>query len=162
MNIQLIPFDDSVQQTIIDIKFCFPAEILDIYDGDTIVLRLDLGLKIYADDQRLRLQNIDSPEIRTRNALEKKAGYAVRDYIRAFLADCTEVIVISYKLDKFGRLLGDLLLDARGQLLTDHLLENGLVRGYKGGARSDWGDDQLQAIIDKVTLLMSEGPNGSL
>ena len=48
----------------------YKAEIVKVVDGDTIDVLVDLGFRI-TTHQRLRLKNIDTPELRSSNALER-------------------------------------------------------------------------------------------
>ena len=45
-----------------------------VVDGDTVDVDIDLGFGIWVHNERVRLYGIDTPESRTRDLEEKKAG----------------------------------------------------------------------------------------
>jgi len=61
---------------------CFPDGIqpeLDVYDGDTLKLVIDLGLNQFVSPMYYRLYGIQAPEIRPRAT--RQAGIAARDHL---------------------------------------------------------------------------------
>ena len=74
-----------------------------VVDGDTIDLRLDLGWHI-SYSAKVRISHINAPELNT------AAGQAAREYARTILPVGTKVYFSSYRLDKYGRPLGSILL----------------------------------------------------
>ena len=57
-----------------------------------------------------RITGVDTPELRTRDELEKKYGYEVRDKLRDKILDKV-VTVKCGDFDKYGRLLIDIYCD---------------------------------------------------
>ena len=55
--------------------FEYTAIVVRIVDGDTVDLDVDLGFKTRRKD-RFRLEGIDTPEVRTKDKIEKAAGLA--------------------------------------------------------------------------------------
>jgi micrococcal nuclease len=66
------------------IVYTYQLEITKVYDGDTVNGVVDLGFNIRMDI-KIRLANINTPEIRTKDLEEKARGYAARDFLREFL-----------------------------------------------------------------------------
>lgn len=100
----------------------YVATVIDVYDGDTITVDLDLGVGIWRRDQTIRLWKIDTPEVR---GAERERGIQVRDFLRTLILGKT--ILVRTILDrrgndqtgKFGRLLGEVLAeDAAGVLVN--------------------------------------------
>lgn len=91
-------------------KFSFENEIhlckvLDVYDGDTIKVAFKL---INTDNYiyySIRLLDIDTPEIRTKNKKEKEKGLQARDYLRNLILH-KNIILVCNKFGKYGRILG--------------------------------------------------------
>lgn len=126
--------------------FEYPCKIKRIYDGDTLTCDIDLGFNIWIYNRSVRLSRIDTPEIRTQNLLEKKAAYKVRDYIREILLD-KQVVLRSRELDKYGRILGDIIFN--GVSISEHLLDHKLAKVYLGGKKLKWTDQELNLIVEK-------------
>jgi endonuclease YncB( thermonuclease family) len=78
-----------------------PAEVVEVVDGDTVRLDLDLGWHIRYTT-RVRIAAINAPEIST------PAGVASKIYAETLLRPGDSVMFISTKLDKYGRPLGHL------------------------------------------------------
>lgn len=117
-----------------DALYHYKADVLEVYDGDTITVNLDLGLRIWQHNERIRLWKINTPEVR---GPEREAGLAVRDYVRGLILGKT--VIIRTILDKrgedqtgkYGRLLGEVLLpDGSGNLINinELLLAEGKAR----------------------------------
>lgn len=82
----------------------YQAEVLKIVDGDTLHLRIDLGLNI-RQDITVRLFGINAPEMST------PAGVAAKAYIGTLLAVGDTVVVHTHKdrREKYGRYLAQIL-----------------------------------------------------
>jgi endonuclease YncB( thermonuclease family) len=113
-----------------------PAEVLRVLDGDTFEARIHLwpGLDITT---RVRLRNIDAPELKARCADERIKAEIARDALRTVL-DRGEVGISRVTLDKYG---GRVVADASAAN-TPHvgaeLIAAGLARRYSGGRRESW------------------------
>ena len=95
-----------------------PATVVDVVDGDTIRLDLDLGWHIRYT-ARARIAAINAPEVRT------LAGDAARAYARTLLQPGDQVTFVSAKLDKYGRPLGRLLYGTAGRDFGADMVEHG-------------------------------------
>jgi micrococcal nuclease len=107
--------------------------VLSVYDGDTITVALDLGLSIKVR-AKCRLLGIDTPEIRTKSAAEKKAAYTARDRVRGMILGETVLLHSVAKPDKYGRLLVKVWTQG-GDCVNQVLLDEGLAREYDGGTK---------------------------
>lgn len=76
-----------------------PATVICVIDGDTVRLELDLGWSIKYQT-RVRVSNIDCPELKTPEGLAAKA------HAEKLLKPGDEVLFQSQRLDKYGRPLG--------------------------------------------------------
>lgn len=116
----------------------YKAEVLSVYDGDTITLMIDQGMKHFAR-VKVRLVGINTPEIKTRDLEEKKRGIEAREYLKGRLED-KMVIVHTAKKGKFGRWLGVIWIyeegmEELGESLNDEMIRMGHAVAYDGGKR---------------------------
>ena len=116
----------------------YKAEVLSVYDGDTVTLMIDQGMKHFAR-VKVRMVGINTPEIRTRDLEEKKRGYEAKEYLKS-RNECKTVIVHTQKKGKFGRWLGvlwsyDPNVDELGESLNDEMIRMGHAVAYNGGKR---------------------------
>ncbi|MBU8901758.1 MAG: thermonuclease family protein, partial [Victivallales bacterium] len=86
---------------------------IEIIDGDTIKADIHLGFDIVLKKQSIRLSGIDTPEIRTRNLLEKEAGLLVKKWLIVQVENGKSFKLVTSKKErgKFGRPLGILFID---------------------------------------------------
>jgi endonuclease YncB( thermonuclease family) len=66
-------------------KFIYDANFVRAVDGDTIEVQLDRGFSDYST-KRLRLADIDCPELRRGTEESKLAGARARDFVAALLS----------------------------------------------------------------------------
>lgn len=144
-------------QTIGDLRlrsklYYYAASVTDVYDGDTFTVDIDLGLGMWRHGQQIRLWKVNTPEVRGE---ERERGLAVRDYVRALILGKT--ILVRTILDKrgvdstekFGRLLGEILLDGvDGEVinLNEHLLATGMGRPMTAGGVTLVEEDVLALL----------------
>jgi len=114
---------------------------LKVVDGDTIDAEIDLGFDIKVK-KRVRFMGINAPESRTRDLEEKAKGLAAKDRVKALLEGCDNIQLKSHGIGKFGRCLGEVMLDmVDGQekltlvSLNELLISEGHAVEYHGGKR---------------------------
>ena len=109
-----------------------------VIDGDTIKADVELGLGLVLRGRTIRLQGIDSPEVRGVGAEEKEAGLKARDFLKQRL-DKAGTLTVRLKpgagkvgsrrgggsSDKYGRLIGVLYAD--GANLNELLVSSGMA-----------------------------------
>ena len=112
-----------------------------IIDGDTIDAEIDLGFDIRTK-KRIRFLGINTPETRTKDLEEKAKGLAAKDRVKQLLAVCENITLVSHGVGKFGRCLGELMLDkvdGKEKLtlvsLNKLLISEGHAVEYHGGKR---------------------------
>ena len=94
-----------------------PATVIEMVDGDTVKLELDLGWHITLR-ARCRVAGIDAPEMDTVEGVQAKV------YAQGLMPPGVRVFFLSHSLDKYGRPLGTIRLDELdgpdfGQLMLD-------------------------------------------
>ena len=112
--------------------YCYRALVQSVYDGDTCTVDVDLGLKTWVRGEKLRLNRINTPELKGE---EREAGLKARDFLRN-LIDGKEVIIqtVADKEGKFGRYLAEIwVVNSDGSWLNinDHLIKSGHAKYYK-------------------------------
>lgn len=100
-------------------QFTYAARIVRVTDGDTVVVDVDLGMRI-TTRQPLRLLGIDAAELNT------DAGKAARDALKVMLPEGATVVVRTFKnpTDKYGRWLAQVVTNA-GVLVNQQLVADG-------------------------------------
>ncbi|MEA3334410.1 MAG: hypothetical protein U9R25_00755 [Chloroflexota bacterium] len=121
--------------------YYYVANVTAVYDGDTVTVDLDLGLGVWRKNQKIRLWKINAPEVR---GPERTEGLVVRDYVRGLVHGKTLLLRTildkrgADKTGKFGRLLGEILVDTgddESLNVNQHLLDEGMVLPMtEGGA----------------------------
>lgn len=103
------------------------AKVIDVYDGDTITVAFEtLGLGVFS--HKIRLAEINTPEIRTRDADEKIAGYEARDVlIEKVMGKIVNLNILKY--GKYGRLIGDITM-VDGVNISDFMIAGGYAKKY--------------------------------
>lgn len=102
------------------------AQVLEVIDGDTLKLNIDLGFDIW-HIANVRLNGINCAEKNT--DLGKKA----KDFVSSKLLPVgTAVHITTYKPEKYGRMLVDVRLASDLDTLNKILVDNNLAVPYDG------------------------------
>lgn len=115
--------------------FIYKCKLIRVIDGDTIEALIDLGFDTWTM-RTIRLINIDTPEIRTKDLTEKKFGLIAKEEVISILSktinDENEIYFYlqSIDYDSWGRCLG-IVETIDGVNLNEYLLENGFAEEYK-------------------------------
>ena len=115
------------------------GKVIKVYDGDSITIAAKPYENYPIYRFSVRLSGIDTPELRTRDELEKKYGYEVRDKLRDKILDKV-VTVKCGDFDKYGRLLIDIYCDNETRSVSNWLIENKYAFAYNGGTKQKWSD----------------------
>ena len=122
----------------------YRAKILNVVDGDTFDVDIDLGFHIHIHE-RVRLLNVDTPE---KFGVEAPLGLIIKNYaIEHFLGK--EIVIRSEKseesakTDSFGRWLVETTLDD-GRSISNIYTELG-VNKYS----SNYSEDNVRNLIER-------------
>lgn len=118
----------------------YRVKVLRVVDGDTVDVDIDLGFGVWIHNERVRIMGIDTPESRTRDAVEKLFGLAAKTRLGELLG---ETAILKTQINKngedmkgkFGRVLGDFVVD--DQMATDILIKEGHAVAYFGGSKEE-------------------------
>ena len=110
-----------------------------VYDGDTITVATRLP---FVDSPlyrfSVRLNGIDTPEIKGKDENEKKIAVMARDSLSSRILN-KEVILKNVALEKYGRLLADVYCD--GTHFNQWMIDQRFAVEYSGGTKRsppDW------------------------
>lgn len=113
--------------------FEYSAKVLEVIDGDTIDVSIDLGFNVL-HTIRVRLYGINTPETRTKNKEEKLRGQKAKERLKELIEG--KIVTIKTQKDdteKFGRYLGIVFLDNNN--INQTLISEGHATEYFGGKR---------------------------
>jgi len=102
----------------------YSAEYISNYDGDTIDFLVDCGFGVYKKIT-VRVRGVDTPEIKTKDSMEKKRAKVSKIYTQTELQKAQKIIIRTYKTktgkDKksFTRYIADVIYYLN---IDDHLL----------------------------------------
>ncbi|MFT6346801.1 MAG: endonuclease YncB(thermonuclease family) [Myxococcota bacterium] len=129
-------FDENLGSKIIRPKkanYLYRARIINVVDGDTLLLNIDLGFGVIKE-QRIRLAQIDSPEIKS------SQGKKSFEYLRDLCARLDFLVVRTNKIDIYGRYVADVFYQntndstqekttvfENGVYLNEELVNNGFA-----------------------------------
>ena len=107
--------------------FTYNATVIDVYDGDTVTVIVDLGFHI-KQTLKIRLAGIDAPELRGET---REKGLVSKDRLAELILG-KQIVLKTYKdrQEKFGRWLGDIYLPDSLISVNTILLNEGLARTY--------------------------------
>jgi endonuclease YncB( thermonuclease family) len=118
------------------LQFSVPIKsgrVIKVYDGDSITI----AAKLPFDDSTLyrfsvRLNGIDTPEIKGKNADEKEAAKLARDALSNLILN-KNIILKNVDNEKYGRVLADVYLDELH--INEWLIRERYAIRYDGGAK---------------------------
>lgn len=114
------------------VLYHYKAKIVEVYDGDTCTIDIDLGLHTWIKGEKIRLTRINAPELR---GTERTKGLKSRDFLRSLILD-KEVFIetIKDKKEKYGRYLAEVWLENdKGKFINinDEMVKNGFAKYQK-------------------------------
>ncbi len=117
--------------------YAVPAVVDYVIDGDTFAAHVDV-----ADDAnvavRVRLINVDTPELSGECVSEIKAARVARGRLQKLLPRGSRVELENIKDDKYlGRIDANVVL-SDGRDVGNVLVRENLARRYRGGRRQSW------------------------
>lgn len=122
------------------------VSVLSCYDGDTCRFNIPGVHPIIGDNIAIRLDGIDTPEIRGRCLKEKQLAREARGFINGFFQDLSEkdrIDLMNLKRGKYFRLVATIIVHREHAQTTVNLnrlmVEKGYAVYYNGKRKShDW------------------------
>jgi endonuclease YncB( thermonuclease family) len=120
----------------LDASLAYPAEVIRVIDGDTFEARVAVWPGLYVDT-KVRLRDIDAPELHARCADELSKAQAARAALESMLA-AGGVTISRVGLDKYGGRVDAAVATRDSADVSAALLNGGWARSYDGGRRGTW------------------------
>jgi micrococcal nuclease len=123
--------------------YIYKVRVIDVIDGDTVKVDLDLGFDMWLNGQNIRLFGLDAPESRTTDMVEKKFGLLTKAEVEKYMpvGSIQQMSSIMSERGKFGRILGEFLVkdpDSHERFnLNRHLIDSKLAVPYDGTTNRD-------------------------
>ena len=116
----------------------YNCKIVRVVDGDTVDIECDLGwnITVGGSSGRIRLHGLDTPETRTRDRAEKAHGLLAKACVEKHLKVGETYKLRTIKKGKFGRYLGIITFNDKGDTINDLLIELLLGVPYHGENRA--------------------------
>ncbi len=112
------------------------SNVISVYDGDTFRVNIDSLPPIVGKNIAIRLNGVDTPEIKGKCQYEKDLALEARDFVRNKLANAKEIKLTKIERGKYFRVVARVLID--GVSLEQELLDHSLAYKYNGGKKSSW------------------------
>ena len=119
-----------------------PARIIRVVDGDTVVVRARIWLDQEVET-KVRLQGIDTPELRGKCQDESLLALAARDFVIGLGKTVNgttndEVQLFDIEYGKFAGRVVARIKSPNGVDYSHALIAAGFARSYDGGRRQPW------------------------
>lgn len=114
-----------------------PGRVGYVVDGDTFagVVKLDGDIEVSV---RVRLRDIDTPEIHGECEYERKMAARARDKLAELIPPGSVVELSNIKDDKYLGRIDANVRNSRGVDVSAQMIRAGLARRYSGGKRKPW------------------------
>jgi len=112
------------------------SKVISVYDGDTFRVNIDSLPPIVGKNIPIRVNGVDTPEIRGKCQYEKDLALEARDFVRAKLSNAKEIKLTNLQRGKYFRVVANVVVD--GVSLEQELLDNKLAYRYDGGKKLSW------------------------
>jgi endonuclease YncB( thermonuclease family) len=112
------------------------SKVINVYDGDTFRVNIDSLPPIVGKNIPIRVNGVDTPEIRGKCQYEKDLALEARDFVRNKLANAKEIKLTNLQRGKYFRVVANVVVD--GVSLEQELLDNLLAFEYSGGKKLSW------------------------
>jgi len=114
------------------------SKVISVYDGDTFRVDIDSLPPIVGKNIAIRLNGVDTPEIRGKCEYEKDLAIKARDFVRNKLANAKEIKLNNLQRGKYFRVIANVMVD--GVSLEQELLDKEFAYKYTGGKKLSWCD----------------------
>ncbi len=101
------------------------SKVISAYDGDTFRVNIASLPPIVGKNIPIRVNGVDTPEIRGKCQYEKNLALKARDFVRGKLVNAKEIKLTNLQRGKYFRVVANVLVD--GVSLEQELLDNELT-----------------------------------
>ncbi|MFA7092691.1 MAG: thermonuclease family protein [Arcobacteraceae bacterium] len=110
------------------------SKVVSIYDGDTFKVNIEGYPAIVGEKMSVRVNGIDTPEIRGKCAQEKELAHKAKQIVVELMKKAKVVELRNMQRDKYFRIVSDVYID--GKNLSFLLIEKNLAVVYDGGTKT--------------------------
>jgi len=137
------------------------GRVIKVYDGDSITVAARIPIlkndTIYKFS--IRLNRIDTPELRTSNIVEKEYAIKIRDILSEKIMNKMVNIEV-LKTDKYGRYLAE--VSYKKTNINSWLLSNNYAVLYDGGTKNSFDANKFNPdLSEDVAVAISLSPNSN-
>ena len=111
--------------------YTYKAVIIDVIDGDTVIVDFDLGFGIWLRNQSIRLAKINAPEMKGETL---KAATESKEFLKKLVLNKWVTIKTEKdRKEKYGRWLGTVLVEDNKNLIeiNSEIIKAGYAVVYK-------------------------------
>jgi endonuclease YncB( thermonuclease family) len=109
-------------------------EFVKNYDGDTVTVNIPGIHPFFGKKMSIRVNGIDTPEIRTKDKCEKVKGKLAKSIVFNLCSRAKSIKLKNVSKGKYFRIVGDLYCD--GKLVSQELIKKKLAVKYDGGTKT--------------------------
>ena len=112
------------------------SKVISVYDGDTLRVNIDSFPDIVGKNIRIRIKDIDAPEIKGKCQKEIDLAIMARDYLRNAINQSSQIELRNIERGKYFRIVGELYID--GENISNNLIKRKLAYYYNGRKKRSW------------------------
>ena len=112
------------------------AEVVSIYDGDTITVNVVGWPDIIGKKIEVRFSGIDTPEMHDKRPHVRKKAILAREFVYNKIGEAKRVQLKHLHRDKYFRIDAEVFVN--GQNLSEELLKHDLAVKYHGKTKKNW------------------------
>ena len=86
------------------------SKVISVYDGDTFRVNIDSLPPIVGKNIPIRVNGVDTPEIRGKCQYEKDLALEARDFVRVKLSNAKEIKLTNLQRGKYFRVVANVLV----------------------------------------------------
>jgi micrococcal nuclease len=125
---------EQTQPFIPQLSYC---KVIKVYDGDTVTVGSRITGTNIVYRFSVRLAGIDTPEMTSKNNLEKERAIFVRDRLHDLVFGKI-VLLKNLSTEKYGRILADIYLDDLH--INKYMIDNKYAYEYNGGKKQAFAE----------------------
>jgi endonuclease YncB( thermonuclease family) len=125
---------EQTQPFIPQLSYC---KVIKVYDGDTVTVASRTAGTNIVYRFSVRLAGIDSPEMNSKNNVEKERAIFVRDRLHDLVFGKI-VLLKNLSTEKYGRILADIYLDSLH--VNQYMIDQKYAYVYNGGKKQAFAE----------------------
>jgi micrococcal nuclease len=133
------------------------AKVVDVYDGDTCKVNIFLFENVLKKFT-VRMMGYDTPEMRTKNLVEKKYGIRSKTILSNLVLN--KIVKLEcLEFDKYGRILGNIISKDKNNNdihINNFMIENHLGYGYLGDTKKKFDDLMTGGYYSELEIKVPE------